>query len=435
MISKIRIFEGINSRCMNRRFIVPVLFGLLFAVTSWGQNQDFITLCGYVTDRATSAPLYYASVKLKGTSLSIVSNSDGYFSLKVPETTSMEADVLISFLGYKSESVKVSAFRGCTPDKPLRIGLEQTFLSLDPATVLSLDPMMLVQSAYFKVKENYPLSRVGMTAFYREMVRKGTSKYLSLNEAIIDIDKSPYAGFSPDKVGIYKGRGSIDYDSSDTLFVKYQGGIITAMNLDQVKNPLAGTYLEDAMKVYDFYMDGMESYDGYSFYKVGFRPKKNEEALLYKGIIYIETENLAIGRVEMEMELDGREEEAAHLLVVKFPPNSSMYVNSARYIVNYKCFDGLWYYDYCRVDLNFTTKKHNSMFKRHFSVTGEMAVTDHHEGSIAIEPAERVKFKDILSDKVADFADENFWEDYNIIEPDQSIGTIIQKIIRKLKRR
>ena len=64
-----------------------------------------------------------------------------------------------------------------------------------------------------------------------------------------------------------------------------------------------------------------------------------------------------------------------------------------------------------------------------------MAVTDHKDGGIAIDPADRVKFKDILSDQVSDFADDNFWEDYNIIEPDQSIDVVIRRIVRQLNRR
>ena len=64
-----------------------------------------------------------------------------------------------------------------------------------------------------------------------------------------------------------------------------------------------------------------------------------------------------------------------------------------------------------------------------------MAVTDHREGGIAIAQADRVKFRDILSEQVSDFTDDNFWEDYNIIEPDQAIDVVIRRIIRQLNRR
>ena len=87
------------------------------------------------------------------------------------------------------------------------------------------------------------------------------------------------------------------------------------------------------------------------------------------------------------------------------------------------------------MDVNFSTRKAHSPFRTNFSVTEEMAVTDHKNGGIAIEPAGRVRFRDVLSDRVADFTDSSFWEDYNIIEPDQSIDVLVRKIVRQLQKR
>lgn len=418
-----------------KKIVLSVFVMLLMCMTAWGQNAGFITLYGHVSDVETSESLDYASVNLSGTSVNIVSNSDGFFSLKIPVGTSVNTDVLVSFLGYRTGTVKVSDFDGYTSDKPLEIRLTPTSILLDPVTVRSNDPVDLVKSALYKIKDNYPTDNVGMTAFYREMIRKGTTKYLALNEAVIDIDKSSYTGFASDKVAIYKGRGSVNYDSSDTIFVKFQGGITTALQLDQARYPFAGVTPDEVFEDYDFFMSGVESYDGYTFYKVGFRPSGKAEIILFKGYIFIEVENLAIGRIEMEMDLTGREEEAAGIFIRKSPQNLRSYANSAKYVISYKCFDGKWYYDYCRADLSFTTRRRNSLFRNTFNVTEEMAVTDHKETAIAIEKANRIKFKDVLSDKVADFADDNFWEDYNIIEPDQSIDAIVRKIVRQLGRR
>ena len=111
------------------------------------------------------------------------------------------------------------------------------------------------------------------------------------------------------------------------------------------------------------------------------------------------------------------------------------FMNKAEYVISYRCIDDKWYYDYCRADLNFTARKQRSLFRNSFSITEEMAVTDHREGGIAIASADRVKFSDVLSEQVSAFTDDNFWEDYNIIEPDQSIDVIIRRIIRQLNRR
>jgi len=422
---------------MNTIRHISAIFTLLLAtLLSPAQETGFVTLHGHISDSETSESLFFSSVNLRGTNISNISNSDGHFSLKLPETTAPDAVIQISHLGYRTESVRVSEFAGATSDKPLKIKLSAVPLSLDPATVRTIDPNVLVVSAFYKIRDNYPTTPVGMTAFYREMIRKGTVKYLALNEAVIDIDKASYTGIPSDKIGIYKGRGSTNYDNTDTLVVKLQGGILTAFELDQVKNPFAGVTLHELTNTYRYEMDGVETYDGYSFFKVMFEPKNpDREEILFKGHIYIETETLAIGRVEMELDCKEREEEAARIFVRKWPQNTNFYANEAKYVSSYKCYDGKWYYDYCRADLSLSTRKRASLFRNNFTVTLEMAVTDHKTEGIAIEDVSRVRFKDVLSDRVADFADDNFWGEYNIIEPDQTIDAAIRKIVRNLGNR
>ncbi|MDP3452370.1 MAG: hypothetical protein Q8R90_05390, partial [Bacteroidales bacterium] len=57
------------------------------------------------------------------------------------------------------------------------------------------------------------------------------------------------------------------------------------------------------------------------------------------------------------------------------------------------------------------------------------------ESERKIDSPNRLRPRDIMSAKVADFTDDNFWGDYNIIEPDQSIESVIARIIRQLRRR
>lgn len=64
-----------------------------------------------------------------------------------------------------------------------------------------------------------------------------------------------------------------------------------------------------------------------------------------------------------------------------------------------------------------------------------MAVTD-------IDPENIIKFKyresyhrdDIFIEAIDDFDDPNFWGEYNIIQPEESIQSAIERIGRKMKR-
>ena len=64
----------------------------------------------------------------------------------------------------------------------------------------------------------------------------------------------------------------------------------------------------------------------------------------------------------------------------------------------------------------------------------EIAVTDHLPAPRKIEGEARMRFRDQLTEKVSAFTDANFWEGYNVIEPDAQIEAIIRKIVRQLKK-
>ena len=418
---------------MKRAF--TLFFALLFVLApSFAQEAPlFLQIAGKVKDGSSGKPLHYASVNLAGTDISNVTNSEGVFTLKVDARTLPTALVTVSHLGYATITLKISDFQDYSIDKPRVIILNPISLTLDPALIRARDPEELIRAAIYRIKENYPNERVGMTAFYREMVKKGTSKYLTMNEAVLDIDKAAYNSFRIDRVGIYKGRGSQNYDSTDTLFIKYQGGVFSILQIDQAKNPFAMAYVSELHDVYDFHNEPAEYLDQRMYYVVSFNQKPYVENIFMRGRVFIDSESLAIGRVEMSMNVEGRED-AVSLFVLKRPQGIRFEVKSADYIVNYKPVGDKWYYDYARAEVKFETRRKRSLFRNHYTVMSEIAVTDHKKEPSVIADDAVVKFKDKMMEKVSAFTDENFWENYNVIEPDTAIDAIIRKIVRQLKR-
>lgn len=398
-------------------------------------QEGFIVLHGRVIDSHTDAPLHFASVSLSNSTISNVTNSEGYFSLKVPANTSDRSSITISFLGYHSSTIPFSHFSDSSEKRPYIIELSPVAIALAPATISAGDAQALFFEAYGRVKSNYPQKSVGMTAFYREMVKKGSTKYLSLNEAILDIEKAPYSAYSSDKAAIYKGRGSINYDSSDTLFIKYQGGVLASLYVDLVKHPFAGVWLSDVTHYYNFRMGENAIIDGKLFQVVEFDQKnKEKDGILYRGKVYIERESLAIGHIEFFMNVEDSED-AVSIFIPKKPANLRAKIQQAKYVVNFKEIEGLWYYDYARLEINFNTRRKYALLRTYYSVVSELAVTDHKDGEFKIKSDQKLRFKDVLSEKVTDFTDENFWENYNVIEPDETIENIIKKIVKQLKKR
>lgn len=418
---------------MKRTATLLIAFLLALPLGFAQDSPDFLQIAGKVLDGATGKPMHYASINLAGTNVSNVTNAEGIFTLKVDPRTAPDALITVSHLGYATVTLKISEFAGDDPKHPKTISLMPISLTLDPALIRAQDPRELLVAALFRIKNNYPDKHVGMTAFYREMVKKGTSKYLTMNEAVLDIDKAPYNSFQVDRVGIYKGRGSQNYDSTDTLFIRYQGGVVSILEIDQAKNPFATVPISEVSIYYDVTMEPAVFLDDRMYYVVSINQKPSFEDIYMRGQVYIDSETLAIGHVHLWMNVEGRED-AVPLFVLKQPSDTRFEVKSAEYTVNYKLSDGKWYYDYAKMELKFETRKRRSLFRNHYTVMSEIAITDRKATPNVIEKEARVKFKDQMTEKVSAFTDDNFWENYNVIEPDADIEAIIRKIVRQLKK-
>lgn len=390
---------------------------------------------GKITDSSDGHSLAFASVTHVVSGVSNVSNSEGFFSLKLPMEVLPEDEIRVSFLGYVTATLSVEDFSGSCPDKPYGIQLPPVSFTLDPAVIRSIEPLSLLMEAYDKVKDNYPSVTTGMTAFYREIIRRQSGRYLALSEAVLDINKAFYTSFQSDRARIFKGRASTDYRAADSILIRFRGGVVAALDMDNVKNPFAGVWLREVERHYRFAMGEPVLRDGLFFYVITFTQIDGSEEILYSGRLYIESESLAIGRIELSLNVKGREEKAAGIMVVKRPPDTRFYVTKADYAVNYKRFGDTWHYDYSLMRINLSSRKGKSLFRNNYVITGEMAVTAHNEAPARIGADERLRFKDFLSEKVGDFRDDDFWGDYNVIEPDKSIDAVIRRIIRRLERR
>lgn len=390
---------------------------------------------GKVTDSSDGHSLAFASVTHVVSGVSNVSNSEGFFSLKLPMEVSPEDEIRVSFLGYVTVTLSVEDFSESSPDKPHGIRLPPVSFTLDPAVIRSTEPLSLLMEAYDKVKDNYPSVTTGMTAFYREIIRRQSGRYLALSEAVLDINKASYTSFQSDRARIFKGRASTDYRAADSILIRFRGGVVAALDMDNVKNPFAGVWLREVERHYRFTMGEPVLRDGLFFYVVTFTQIDGSEEILYSGRLYIESGSLAIGRIELSLNVKGREEKAAGIMVVKRPPDTRFYVTKAEYAVNYKRFGNTWHYDYSLMRINLSSRKGKSFFRNNYVITGEMAGTAHNEAPARIGADERIRFKDFLSEKVGDFRDDDFWGDYNVIEPDKSIDAVIRRIIRRLELR
>lgn len=390
--------------------------------------QEIVTVSGRVLNSTNGKPLGYASLTLVGTSISNITNKDGYFTLKLP-SSHLKDSVLISYLGFKNLKVAVKD----NLKEPQNILLEPSIEQLNPIIVRPHDPLSIVKLALARIPKNFPTKQEQMTTFYREMIQKG-SRYVSINEAVIDITKAPYLGFRNDQLSLYKARGNWDVKRADTLVIKFQGGPNSALEIDLVKDPFLAVDPFLISKIYHFTLLPPITIDDRLFYVIEFDQHKSVSDIYFRGKLYIDPETFAIGRAHFWMNVENKKE-AAKLFVLKKPATLKMDILSAEYLVNYKLADSLWHFDYSHTELKFSTKWNKKLFKSNYTVSSEIAVTDRSNIIRKVDSQKRIKPRDIISTRVSDFTDEQFWEEYNIIEPESSIEKIISRIIKQLEKR
>ena len=388
-------------------------------------TNSFIQYKGIIVDSKSRKELAFATLSVPGTNIAGVSNSEGEFSIKIPKQNS-NADLMISFLGYKN---KVISLKELKPEDN-QILLESTNIALGEIIVSTTDAEKLFNQVISRIEQNYSKDQNLMTGFYRETIRKRKT-YLSLSESVVEIQKQPYMSNIDDFIELFKGRKNTDYTKLDTLTFKLQGGPYTTIFLDIMKYPDI-IFTEDALKIYDFSLDNNTQIDERKVYVLAFKQKPTITAPMYYGKLFIDTESMAI--ISATFNLNVEDKKAAGLMFTqKKPSGAEVYPLEASYQINYREQNGKWIFAYSRGDITFLVDWDKKLFNTTYETSVELAVTDwRKKNNDSQKLTQKLRQNVIMIDKVSNFADPEFWGEYNIIEPEKSIEIAIKKIQRKM---
>lgn len=394
-----------------------------------GDQQNFTTIRGKVVDSETNNPLVFATVAVSETNVAVITNIDGEFTIKVGEAL-LGKNLEFSFLGYKSKALPISSFR----DNGYKntITLEAAPIPIKEIIVRPVDPTDIVYKAIGKINKNYETVPNLMTGFYRETIRKNR-QYVSIGEAVVEIFKAPYDNdVRFDNARIYKGRKSADVEKMDTVLFKLEGGPLSAIELDIVKNTEA-ILTFDAMKYYNYSLSSVIEINGKPHYVISFKQKPSVEMPLFMGDLYIDMETNGITEAEFGFNLEDKAA-ASSIFIRKKPLGMEVTPELATYRAKYREQNGKWHFEYARAEVKFKVNWKKKLFNTYYTTMSEIAITDRTDQEvIKFANKDKLKFSDIFTDKVSAFADKEFWGDYNVIEPDQSIDAAIRRLSRKLK--
>jgi hypothetical protein len=407
--------------------MLPVIAALLLLCFTL-QAQDYVTVSGKVIDAETGNPLVFATVALKESNVAIVTNIDGEFTLKIlPPTASKNIEV--SFLGFRNKLVAVDDFKAGGKNI---ISLESAPIPIKEIIVKPTDPVDIVEKAISRIDKTYETVPNLMTSFYRETIKKNRT-YVSIGEAVVEIFKAPYSSdVRFDGARIYKGRKSSDVEKMDTVLFKLQGGPVSVLQLDIAKNS-QDVLTREAMQYYNYSLGGVIEIAGRPHYIIEFFQKPSVDIPLFMGSLYIEMDSYAISEAEFGFNLADKDA-ASEIFIRKKPLGMEVTPEIATYRTKYREQNGKWHFEYSRAEVRFRVNWKRKLFHTYYTTMSEIAVTDRTDQEvIKFAGKDKIKYTDVFSEKVTAFTDPDFWGDYNVIEPDQSIESAIKRLSRKLK--
>ena len=407
-----------------RRLFMAIM--LLAAV--WTVKAQSV-VSGVVIDRHTGRPISHASVAAQGGKEHTVTNDEGRFVLKTQQTPQY---IQLSHIGYKTRRQQLDDGRF----SDLRIHMMPNTVGLHEVVITRNDPEEIVRAAMSRIEQNYPNRPELVRCFYRETARKG-SRFISVAEAVTDMYKSAYdRGPERDAVAIRKGRRLMSLKAKDTLGVKIQGGPVMPLMVDVAKN---SAYLlnEEGLGKCNFIMEMPALIDDRLQYVISLTPKMATLYPLMYGKLYVDQETLAFTRAELELDVrDWRS--ASEYMLVKKPLGLRFRPKELKVVVVYETdMEGITRMSYVRNEMRFNCDWKRRLFASPFTTVSEMVVTDRQQtGDAAKRPKGRSSFgiRERFYDKVEYFEDPDFWADYNIIEPTESLQNAIGRLKKRVKK-
>lgn len=409
--------------------IASLILGLLFPMKA--QVVDEVIISGVVKDKDSRKKLENVNIAVIGSNVGTVTNADGAFTLKVSQSE-IKQGLLASYIGYMNTRVSV--------DEIMKVQGNQLVITMRPSTewlnevnVFGGKPRDLVEKAIAKIGQNYSDKDNLYAAFYRETVQKGR-RYIGVAEAVMDVYKTDYKDRRTvrDRSKLIRGRRLMSQRSKDTLSVKVAGGPLVPIYLDIVKNG------EDLLNItnlqcYDFIMDKPVLIDNRMQYVVAFVPRMNLEYALYMGKLYIDQETLSFTRAEFEMDVSDKAK-AVRTILQKKPAGLRFKPLAVTYLVTYRQQGDKTYLNYIRNDVRFKCDWKKRLFSSTYTTSSEMVMVDREEEIVdPIKAKNSFKYREVFYDVVDEYWDADYWEDYNIIEPTESLESAVNKLRKRNK--
>ncbi len=367
------------------------MFILLLFLSLEIRSQSFIEIGGHITDKQTKESIPYAHVYLENTSIGTVSNSEGYYILKIDSSQNYKS-LIVSCIGYNNAKVNL--------ENNLRDSLN-VILSISPTILKEVivtpgGAVEIIKKAIKRIPNNYSTKPVYLVGFYREVKTALNTGPLYVLEVLLKTYKESYLIASSNKkrkIRMLKSRKK----TLEHVGIKFNGGIYSSFG-----NDIIAKKDKFFSKVITYNLKEITRYNEREVYVITYLSDFS------KGYIYVDTKSFAITKlntVYTKRGIKNRNEQAQNI-------NLEWYNGSVE--SDYKLFNGKWYLQ----NIIVKSTAYDKLLLDTISATSEYITTL--IDTVKVKPFSKrakkggIKYKDPLMDKIYN-NDPNFWENYNIL--------------------
>jgi hypothetical protein len=174
------------------------------------------------------------------------------------------------------------------------------------------------------------------------------------------------------------------------------------------------------MSDYVYRMTDIVSFDDNSAYVIDFEQREGLDLPLYRGTIYISTDDFAILQADFELHpkyIDKMKD--------SFISRSSRGFNTwpvtVKYSVSYRKIYDRYILNHVRGDLVFTSKRKRKLFNSQFNVFFELAVTNMSTVNVSRFDREDLAPVHSIFSKTITSYDSKFWENQDFLKPEDNL--------------
>ena len=384
-------------------------------------EKKYFTVSGTVYDLFSKEAISSATVSVVESSIGTVTNRDGRFRISLPDSM-IHVTLRISHVGYESMELKAASWVGV----PSNFMLEPKVVSLQEVVVRVVNPRNLLQQMLDARPMNYSSTPTSLTAFYREGVEH-KKRNVDLTEAVLKVYKPGFdQTYTADQVKLVKMRRILDKQERDTIITKVKSGIHSTLLLDLIKNEPDFLDPPNAVEsLFDYTHTDIAVIDNRLANVISFEQRKAIREPLYKGELFIDTENDALLEARFEVN-PAYVEKATNLFVEKRSKNYKLTLRDARYTVSYKPLpNGKYYMNHVKGELEFRVRRKRQWFSSSLKIWFEFVTCKVNTEQVqSIPRSERLSPRTVFSETKHPY-DADFWGNFNVILPEDELKDLI----------